>query len=89
MELTDDMEKILAYLNKHGESLDTEIAVATRLPLNKVHLHLHELMAKKEVMTLHATRYVDCIKSDVMICRLAKKGQEIMSRRKSNSLAVN
>ena len=79
------MEKILEYLNKHGEGLDTEISVATRIPLNNVHLHLNELMAKKEVMTFHATRYVDCIKSEVMICRLVRKGPVIKQPRKSKS----
>ena len=83
------MEKILEYLNKHGESLDTEISVATRMPLNNVHLHLNELIAKKEVMTFHATRYVDCIKSEVMICRLARKGLAIKQQRKSKSNTLN
>ncbi len=83
------MEKILEYLSKHGEGLDTEISAATRIPLNSLHLHLNELMAKKEVMTFHATRYVDCIKSEVMICRLARKGPAIKPLRKSKSHTLN
>jgi len=82
------MDKILDYLNKHGESLDTEIAVATRIPLNNVHQHLTELMAKKEVVTCHATRYVECIKSEVMICRLVRKGPVIKPERKAKPHAV-
>jgi transcription initiation factor IIE alpha subunit len=89
MELADEMEKILEYLNKHGEGLDTEISAATRIPLNNLHLHLNELMAKKEVMTFHATRYVDCIKSEVMICRLARKGPAIKPLRKSKPHTLN
>jgi len=83
------MEKILEYLNKHGESLDTEISVATRIPLNNVHQHLTDLAAKKEVMTYHAIRYVDCIKSDVLLCRLVRKGPAIESGKKSKSHALN
>lgn len=89
MELVDEMEKILEYLNKHGEGLDTEISVATRIPLNNVHQHLTELMAKKEVMTFHATRYVDCIKSEVLICRLARKGPAMKPLRKSKPRTLN
>ena len=89
MELADKMEKILDYLNKHGECLDTEISVATRIPLNNVHLHLNELMAAKQVMTFHATRYVDCTKSEVTICRLVRKGPALKPQRKSKRHTLN
>jgi len=68
------MNKILEYLNKHGECIDTEISTGTRIPLIKVHQNLTELKAKGEVITCHATRYVDCIKTEVMICRLVGQG---------------
>ena len=82
------MELILDYLNKNGECLDTEISVATRIPLIDVHQHLTELMAKREVMTCHATRYVDCIKSEVLICRLVSGNSSIKRGRKSKPQAT-
>jgi len=77
------MEKILDYLNKHGECLDTEISTATRIPLTNVHQNLTELKAKGEVITCYATRYVDCIKSEVMICRLVGQGPLIKPVKKA------
>jgi hypothetical protein len=74
------MDKILDYLKKHGEGLDTEISVATRIPLSNVHQHLIDLTAKKEVLTCHATRYVDCVKSEVLYCRLVGSRQEEVAR---------
>ncbi len=70
-----EMNKILNYLSKHGECLDTEIANGTRIPISKLHQQLTELKAKGNVITCHATRYVDCTKSEVTICRLVGQGQ--------------
>jgi len=69
------MNKILDYLSKHGECLDTEISTGTRIPLVNVHQYLAELKSKGNVVTCHATRYVDCMKSEVLICRLIGHGQ--------------
>ena len=74
------MDKILDYLKKHGEGLDTEISVATRIPLHNVHQQLTELMAKRDVMTCHAPRYVDCVKSEVLYCRLVGSRPEKVAR---------
>jgi len=68
------MLKIKNYLRKHAECLDTEIAVATGIPLNSVHQYLNDLTAKREVLTCHATRYVDCIKTEVLICKVLESG---------------
>jgi len=80
------MNKILDYLKKHGECLDIEISTATRIPLTNVHQYLNNLTAKREVLTCHATRYVDCVKSEVMICRLVGQGPVIKSGKKASTL---
>ena len=66
------MQKIKNYLRKHTECLDTEISSATGIPLNFVHQYLNDLTAKREVLTCHATRYVDCIKTEVLICKVVE-----------------
>jgi hypothetical protein len=68
------MKKILDYLTKHTECLDTEISTATRTPLIKVHQYLTELKAKNVIVIYPATRYVECNKSEVIICRLVGNG---------------
>jgi transcription initiation factor IIE alpha subunit len=68
------MKKILNYLSKHAECLDTEISVATGISLDNVHQCLNNLTAKREVLTCHATRYVDCIKTEVLICKVLEGG---------------
>jgi len=65
------MNEILQYLKKHGERPDSEIAVATGIPLADVHLHLSELTAKGAIMSCHSTRFVKGKKVEAIICRLA------------------
>ena len=65
------MKEILQYLKKHGEQLDTEIAVATGISLANVRLHLSELAATGEVMTCHSTRFEKGKKIEGVSCRLA------------------
>lgn len=65
------MKEILQYLKKHGERLDTEIAVATGLSLAKVRLHLSELAAKREIVVCHSIRFERSKKVEGITCRLA------------------
>jgi hypothetical protein len=65
------MKEILQYLKTHGERLDTEISVATGIPLSEVHLYLSELAAKKEIMACHSTRFEKGNKVEGIICRIA------------------
>ncbi|OGS96222.1 MAG: transcriptional regulator [Gallionellales bacterium RIFCSPLOWO2_02_FULL_57_47] len=65
------MKEILQYLKKHGEQLDSEIAVATGISLAKVRLHLSELAAKGEIMTCHSIRFEKGKKAEGIRCRLA------------------
>ena len=46
--MNETMKEILQYLKAHGERLDTDIAVATGIPLANVLLYLSELAAKRE-----------------------------------------
>lgn len=65
------MREILQYLKKHGEQLDTEIAVATGISLATVRLHLEELTAKYEVVVCQTTRFVKGKKVVGTACRVA------------------
>jgi hypothetical protein len=65
------MELILQYLKEHGEKFDTEIALATGIPLAKVRLYLSELAAKGEVMSCHSIRFVKGAKVEGIFCRIA------------------
>jgi len=64
------MKEILQYLRKHGEQLDTEIAVAAGISLTNVHLHLSELAAKGEVVVCHSIRFKKGRKIEGISCRL-------------------
>lgn len=64
------MKEILQYLKKHGERLDTEIAVATGIPLTNVHLHLSELAARGEILACHSIKFEKEKKIEGISCRL-------------------
>lgn len=64
------MNEILQYLKKHGERLDSEIALATGTSLAKVRLHISELSDKREVMTCHSIRFEKGKKIEGIRCRL-------------------
>lgn len=66
-----DMQKILKYLKERGEQIDTEIAVATRIPLADVRLYLAELSKKGDIIMCHSTRFIDGKKTEGMLCRVA------------------
>lgn len=64
------MKEILEYLKKHGEMFDTEIAVATGISLSRVHLHLSELAANKEIVACHSTKFEKGKRVEGISCRL-------------------
>jgi hypothetical protein len=65
------MNKILQYLNTHGERLDTEIASATKIPLAELHVQLAELKASSQIMLCQSTRYVKGKEIKSIICRIS------------------
>ena len=77
------MKKILDYLKKHGECIDTEISAGTGISLATLHQHLSELMAKGEIIACHATRFKEGIKSEVIISRLVGRGPVIKPAKKA------
>ena len=79
------MKEILQYLKNHGERLDTEIAVATGIPLANVHLHLSELAAKGQVMACLSTKFEKDKKVEGISCRLVGYIPPAVSGRKSKA----
>ena len=65
------MLEILQYLKTTGEKVDTEIAEAVGMSLEKTRLYLSELSAKGEVMFCRSIRFVDGEKIEGMSYRLA------------------
>ncbi|MDP4029488.1 MAG: ArsR family transcriptional regulator [Gallionella sp.] len=64
------MNKILQYLKKHGERLDTDIAEATEISLAVVCFQLAELAAKFEV-ACHSVRFIKGKRVEGVIYRIA------------------
>ena len=79
------MNEILQYLNKHGEKLDMEIAVATGISLTNVRLHLSELAAKREIITCHLTGFEKGKKVEGISCRIAGYIPQAAPGRKSKA----
>jgi hypothetical protein len=65
------MQKIHTYLKGRGEQLDSEIAAATRIPLEDVRLYLSEMSKKGDIIACHTTRFINGRKVEGMSCRIA------------------
>lgn len=65
------MQEILQYLKNSGERLDSEIAAATGLSLEKVRLGVTALSAKGDIMVCRSIRYKDGKEIDAMLCRIS------------------
>lgn len=65
------MQKIHAYLKSRGEQLDSEIAAATRIPLEDVRVHLSEMAKRGDIIACHTTRFVQGKKLEGMLCRIS------------------
>jgi hypothetical protein len=79
------MNEILQYLKKHGERLDSEIALATGTSLAKVRIHLAELSDKREIMTCYSIRFEEGKKIEGIRCRLTGYIPPAAPGRKSKS----
>lgn len=62
---------ILQYLKKNGQHLDSEIAVATGIPLQKVRASLAALTVQGEISQCTVTRYNDGKPVEGILCRIA------------------
>lgn len=65
------MQKIHAYLKGRGEQLDSEIAAATRIPLEDVRVYLSEMSKRGDIIACHTTRFIKGKKSEGMLCRIS------------------
>ena len=65
------MREILQHLKLNGERLDSEIAVATGLSLDKVRIGLSELSANGDVIACRSIRFKDGKPIDGMLCRMS------------------
>lgn len=63
--------KILQYLNKHGEQFDTEIADAMGISVSQTRSYLSELTEKGEVMSCQTIRFVKGKKTEGISCRIS------------------
>lgn len=62
--------KIIKYLEKHGERIDSDIAKALDMQLSLVNKQLLELTRQGKVMSCHVTRFIEGKKSEGFVCRL-------------------
>ena len=65
------MQKIHTYLKTRGEQLDSEIAAATRIPLEDVRVYLSEMSKRGDIIACHTTRFIKGKKSEGMLCRIS------------------
>lgn len=65
------MQKIHTYLKTRGEQLDSEIAAATRIPLEDVRVYLSEMSKRGDVIVCHSTRFIKGKKTEGMLCRVS------------------
>ncbi|HET8721897.1 MAG TPA: hypothetical protein VFM24_07705 [Nitrospira sp.] len=65
------MQAILDYLKLGGERLDTEIAAATGMSLDKVRLGVSDLQARGAVMVCRSIRYQGGQEINSLLCRIS------------------
>ena len=63
--------QVLQYLKKHGQLLDSEIALGTGIPLPKVRISVTELAARKEISNCSVTHFKDGKPVDGILCRIS------------------
>jgi hypothetical protein len=63
--------EVFEYLKKHGQLLDSEIALATGISIDEVRLSLSELSAQGDISRCSVTSYVDGKSVEGFQCRIA------------------
>ena len=63
--------KVLEYLKKHGQLLDSDIAAATSISLDDVRASLSELSASGDISSCTITSYLKGKKVEGLQCRLS------------------
>ena len=64
-------EPVLQYLKRYGQHLDSEIAAATGIPLQKVRASLTDLSSRGEISQCTVTRFSDGKPVEGILCRVA------------------
>ena len=62
---------VLAYLKKHGQKLDREIAEQTGIPLEAVHASIQELESNKAVSSCSVTNFDNGVAIEGRLCRIS------------------
>ncbi len=62
---------VLQYLKKHGQRLDSEISLATGIPLQQVRQSLSDLSERGEISRCSVTRFNDGKPVEAMLCRIS------------------
>lgn len=62
---------ILQYLKKYGQHLDSEIALATGIPLQKVRASITDLSSRGEISQCSVTRFNNGKPVEGILCRIA------------------
>jgi hypothetical protein len=62
---------ILQYLQKHGQHLDSEIASATGIPLQKVRASITTLSSRGEISQCSVTRFNNGKPVQGILCRIS------------------
>lgn len=65
------VEPVLQYLKKYGQRLDSEIALATGISLQKVRASISDLSSRGEISHCSVTRYNNGKPVEGILCRVA------------------
>ena len=64
-------DPILQQLRRNGQMLDSEIAVATGMPINQIHSTLADMSDKGMIMRCNVTRYENGKPIQAIQCRIS------------------
>lgn len=79
------MKEILEYLANHGEGSDSEIAMATDIPLADVRRHLSEMVSQQTILACRSIRFKEGEEIEEIICRLIGFSHPIKREGKSKA----
>ena len=65
------MQEVLEHLKQHGEQLDSEIAAAIGMSVEKVRVAVSTLSARGDVTTCRSIRFDHGKQTEAILCRIA------------------
>lgn len=66
-----DGTRVLDYLRRHGQGLDSDIAKALGIPLPRVQHVIESLSAQGQVLVCRSTQFGDGACVETMLCRVS------------------